>query len=85
MQMNMNIEEITAKAKTMEKTDSQQFVGEFVMNGRKFVVYLTDKFIANRHKFHVFIDGTMSRYTSKFNDKFFNDVELAFSEREDNE
>ena len=81
----MDIEDIMVKARTMEKTDSQQFVGEFVRNGRKFVVYLTDKFIANRHKFHVFIDGTMSRYTSKLDDDFFNNVELVFSEREDYE
>ena len=81
----MNIEDIMVKARTMDKTDSQQFVGEFVRNGRKFVVYFTDKFIANRHKFRVFIDGTMCMYTSKLNDDFFNTVELAFSEREDNE
>lgn len=81
----MSIEEITAKAKTMEKTDSQQFVGEFVRDGRKYVVYLTDKLLFNMRQFHVFIDGTMSRYTSKLNDKFFDDVELAFMEREGNE
>lgn len=81
----MDIEDIMVKARTMDKTDSQQFVGEFVRNGREFAVYLTDKFIANRHKFNVFIDGTMSRYTSKLNDDFFNNVELAFSEREDYE
>ena len=77
----MSTEEIIKKSRGMERTDSEQFVGEFVHGERKFVVYLVDKYFANRHRFHVFIDGSMSRYTSVFDDSFFEDVENAFNER----
>ena len=77
----MEPQEIIINARKMEKANNEQYIGGFYKNGRKFVVYLTDNFCLNIHKFHVFVDGTMSRYTSQFDDKFFNNVEQAFKDR----
>jgi hypothetical protein len=65
----------------MKRTDNEQHVGEMTHNGRIYSVYVTDMFCLNKHKFHVIVDGSMSRYTSRFDEKFFNDVEQAFKER----
>lgn len=77
----MEPQEIIVNARKMQKSDNEQFVGQFFKNNRTFSVYLTNKFCLNRYKFHVIVDGTMSRYTSQFDDKFFNDVEQAFKDR----
>ena len=77
----MEPQEIIEKSRKMQKSDNEQFVGQFLKNSRTFLVYLTDKFCLNQYKFHVIVDGTMSRYTSQFDDKFFNSVEQAFKDR----
>ncbi len=77
----MEPQEIIEKSRKMQKSDNEQFVGQFLKNKRTFSVYLTNNFCLNHHKFHVIVDGTMSRYTSQFDDNFFNDVEQAFKDR----
>ena len=77
----MELNEILEKSMHMKRTDNEQHVGEMTHNGRTYSVYVTDMFCLNRHKFHVIVDGSMSRYTSIFDEKFFNDVEQAFKER----
>ena len=77
----MELQEIIEKSRKMQKSDNEQFVGQFIKNNRTFSVYLTDKFCLNQYKFHVIVDGTMSRYTSLFDEKFFDSVETLFKYR----